>query len=432
MSRSRLFKRRLVLFFFLLALIPAGAFGQEQGSGSFFKAEELDQMLAPIALYPDSLLAQILVAATYPEQVTAASRWASENGNLKGERLNAALDKQKWDLSVKALVPFPDVLAMMSERPEWTQKLGETFMSQQDDVMDAVQRLRARAHEQGNLNTTSQQKVLVQEEIIRIEPVNTQVVYMPIYDPVVVYGTWAYPAYPPYPAYYPSGAVVASGAMGFTAGVAVGTAWSNGWGHWDWHNHDVNVNVNRNVNINRNNVNVNNIKTTNWNDNVNRRTSADARSKAAGEQAQRGKNAAEPRRNDRVSNQGEKSKARSGSGRQGLAGRSGSGRSRPDAGVGRGAEKRPSAESTVKSLQERRAGGARKGLSSRGGSRENAASAGRANRRGPLRGAGQRDDELNGAREGVAGGPREGLGGGPGSLGQGGGLRGGGGFRGRR
>ena len=425
MNRSTLIKRCIIGFLALLVAMPAVTFGESTGSGPLYSREELDQILAPIALYPDSLLAQVLVAATYPEQVMAADGWARENESLKGERLNAALDRQKWDLSVKALVPFPDVLAMMSEKAEWTQKLGSAFLAQQGDVMDSVQRLRARAHAQGSLQTTSHQKVMVKGEVIEIVPASPQVVYVPTYDPMVVYGTWMYPSYPPYPAYYPSGAVVASGMMGFAAGVAVGSAWHSGWGHWDWNHHGCNVNVNRNVNINRN-INVNNINTTNWNNsNVNRGKDVNKRNtnvtdKNAREgSTPRTKDATGPRQKDPAVNDGAKGKTARESGQQNKPGQRGE--LRRGAGTGPGAGDRPSAESAKTALQDRGRGGAQ-GRLRRGDGNAPSGSPAQGNRRGALRG--KQDRGLDG--------PREGLGGGPGGMGEGGGLRGGGGFRGRR
>ena len=230
-----------------------------------FQQEELDQMLAPIALYPDSLLGQILVAATYPDQVTEADQWVRQNSNLQGDELNAALDGMDWDLSVKALVPFPQVLSMMSDKMDWTQRMGDAFLAQQEDVMDTIQRLRAKAHAQGNLKSTDQQKVVVRGESIEIEPANPRVVYVPTYNPTVIYGSWWYPAYPPYAynPYYPHYAYdpyytgvgfVTAGLFGFAAGIAVGSVWNSGWGHWDWGRHNVNVNINRTININRNDI----------------------------------------------------------------------------------------------------------------------------------------------------------------------------------
>ena len=219
-------------------------------------------MLAPIALYPDSLLANVLVAATFPLEVVAADRWVKQNKDLKGEQLNAALDKMGWDLSVKALVPFPEVLAMMSEQLEWTQTLGNAFLAQQSDVMDTVQNLRAKAQAEGNLQTTKEQKVEVKGEAIVIEPASPTTIYVPTYNPAVVYGAWPYPAYPPYP-YYPYGGAVAAGVLGFAAGVAVGAAWNNGWGNWNWGGGSMNANINRNTNINS--ARVSNVQTGKWN-----------------------------------------------------------------------------------------------------------------------------------------------------------------------
>jgi hypothetical protein len=224
------------------------------------RPEELDQLLAPIALYPDDLLAQVLSASTYPVEVVQAARFAKENAKLQGEQLMAAAKDKDWDPSVKAMLQFPDVLAMMDEKLDWTTKLGDAFLSQERDVMDAVQRLRRKADEAGNLKTTQEQKVIVEQQTqtIIIQPASPQVVYVPTYNPVVVYGTWPYPAYPPYPV-YPRGYVATASFFSFAAGVAVGAAWG-GWGGWrcNWHGGDVNINVNRYNNFTRNNyVNAN-------------------------------------------------------------------------------------------------------------------------------------------------------------------------------
>ena len=263
MKTKAMCKPGLIGFLILLLAAPPGAFGQTSGTAGTFSQEELDQMLAPIALYPDSLLAQILVASTYPLEVVEADRWVKRNKNLKGDPFNDALDKTNWDLSVKALAPFPDVLSMMSEKLDWTQKLGDAFLAQQAEVMDTIQKLRGKARAQGNLQDTKEQKVIVQGDAIEIQPANPTVVYVPTYNPTVVYGSWWYPSYPP--TYYnPVGATVAAGVFGFAAGVAVGAAWNSGWGSWNWGGHDVDVNVNRNVNINRNNFNASNIQTSRW------------------------------------------------------------------------------------------------------------------------------------------------------------------------
>jgi len=242
---------------------PAG----EKASPPQLKPEELDQMVAPIALYPDSLLAQVLMAATYPLEVVQADRWLKSNKDLKGEKLSDALEKKDWEPSVKSLVPFPQVVAMMSEKLEWTQKLGDAFLDQQKDVMDSVQLLRAKAQASGNLKTTKEQKVIVQKEIIVIEPA-TQVIYVPAYNPTVVYGVWAYPAYPPYPV-YPPGYVAATAAISFGVGVAVGAAmyggvhWGGGYGGGNVYVNN-SVNVNRQTNINQANINKANVNTSTW------------------------------------------------------------------------------------------------------------------------------------------------------------------------
>jgi hypothetical protein len=224
--------------------LPAPVFAQG-GPAKTFKQEELDQLLAPVALYPDDLLTQILMASTYPLEVVQAERWAKQNKSLKGDALKAALEKQPWDDSLKALVPFPEVLTMMSEKLEWTQKLGDAFLAQQKDVMDTVQRLRKKAADAGNLKSSKEQEVKKEGDIIIVQPANPQVVYVPAYNPTVVYGTWAYPAYPPYPVYaYPPGAALFT----FTMGVAIGAAWYGNGCHADYHGGT--VNINRNVTVN--------------------------------------------------------------------------------------------------------------------------------------------------------------------------------------
>jgi uncharacterized protein DUF3300 len=210
----------------------------------------LEQILAPIALHPDTLISQILMAATYPLEVALAERWARQNASLKGDALTAALEKQDWDPSVKSLVNFPQVLTMMSEKLDWTQRVGDAFLADQKKVLDTIQSLRAKAQASGNLKTTKEQTVIVEEKIIKIEPANPQVVYVPTYNPTVVYGAWPYPAYPPY-YYYPPG-YVASSMFAFGAGVAMSAAWGYAWGSCNWGGGDVDVDVNRNTNINNN------------------------------------------------------------------------------------------------------------------------------------------------------------------------------------
>jgi Spy/CpxP family protein refolding chaperone len=222
----------------------------QQAEQAVFQQEELEQLLAPIALHPDSLVSQILMASTYPLEVVQAERFAKQNAKLKGDALTAALEKQDWDPSVKSLVNFPQVLTMMSEKLDWTQKLGDAFLADQKKVLDTIQALRAKAQAAGNLQSTKEQNVIVEEKIIKIESTSPQVVYVPTYNPTVVYGAWPYPAYPPY-YYYPPG-YVATSMFAFGAGVAMGAAWGYAWGNCNWNGGDVDVDVNRNTNINNN------------------------------------------------------------------------------------------------------------------------------------------------------------------------------------
>ena len=214
-----------------------------------FKQEELDQMLAPVALYPDELLSQILMASTYPLEIVQADRWTKQNKNLKGDALTQALEKEDWDASVKSLVNFPDVLFKMNENLDWTQKLGDAFLTQQKQVMDTIQNLRKKSQKAGNLKTTEQQKVVVEEETIIIEPVNPEEIYAPSYDPTVVYGGWWWPSFPPFRPFFPPppGRFIGIG-MGF----ALGAAWGYAWGHCNWHGGDVDIDVTRNTSINNN------------------------------------------------------------------------------------------------------------------------------------------------------------------------------------
>jgi hypothetical protein len=202
-----------------------------------FRQEELDQLLAPIALYPDALLAQILMGSTYPLEVVQAARWVKAYPNVSGPQLEEAMQQQPWDPSVRSLTAFPQVLAMMDGNLEWTQKLGEAFLAQQPDVMATVQTLRAKAQAVGYLQSTPQQTVIAEPQVIRIEPVTPQIVYVPVYNPTVVYGPWWYPAYPPY-YWYPPGYVIGSSVFSFGIGLVVGAVL---WGGFDWHRRHVTI-----------------------------------------------------------------------------------------------------------------------------------------------------------------------------------------------
>jgi Protein of unknown function (DUF3300) len=247
--------RTLAWLLIILLTAPPGLIAQQQQqptAETVFKQEELDQIVAPIALHPDPLISQILMASTYPIEVVQAERWTKQNASLKGDAVTAALEKQDWDPSVKSLVAFPAVLTMMSEKLDWTQKLGDAFLADQKKVLDTIQSLRAKAQASGNLKTTKEQTVIVEEKIIKIEPASPEVIYVPTYNPTVVYGAWPYPAYPPY-SYYPPG-YVASSMMMFGAGMAMGAAfsgaWGYGWGDCDYNGGSVKIDNSRNTNIN--------------------------------------------------------------------------------------------------------------------------------------------------------------------------------------
>ncbi|UNK48464.1 DUF3300 domain-containing protein [Lysobacter sp. S4-A87] len=267
---------------------PAAAPAAAPASTSFSK-EELDQMVAPIALYPDPLLAQVLMAATYPGNVADAAAWSKANPNAKGDDAVKQVASQPWDPSVQALVAFPQALDTLGQDPAWVQRLGDAFLAQPDAVMDAVQRLRRQAQAAGNLSSNQYQNVTVQaaapapapapaaapsdggttiiqeapppaEQTIIIEPSDPEVVYVPSYNPTEVYGSWAYPSYPP--AYYPpspgyyAGSALMAG-LAFGTGIAVTNAL---WGDCDWGSNDVDIDVNRYNNINTNRT----INNSNW------------------------------------------------------------------------------------------------------------------------------------------------------------------------
>jgi Protein of unknown function (DUF3300) len=272
-----------------LAPAPAPAPAAATPAAEQFNPEQLDALLAPIALYPDALLVQVLMASTYPLQIVAASRWLADDDHkaLKGDDLAKALTSESWDPSVKSLLPFPQVLEMMNQQLEWTQQLGYAAAMQQTEVMDSVQRLRLQAQQVGTLKTTEQQVVTLaaasdstgaptSQQVIAIQPADPQVVYVPSYNPTTVYGAWPYPATPPVylpppPGYAVANAVVTG--MAFAAGVAVvGSLWGwatprwgygygGGYGHYGG---SINVNTNRYNNITVNNANRANVNGNRW------------------------------------------------------------------------------------------------------------------------------------------------------------------------
>jgi len=234
-------------------------------------AQELQQLVAPIALYPDALVAQILAAATYPAEIVEADRWMQSHSELKGEELAREVDKQSWDPSVKALAQFPSVLENMDKNLSWTSSLGDAYANQQQDVTDAVQRLRQQAQKAGHLTSNEQEKVATQGNTVVIEPANPEVVYVPQYDPWLVYGypIVAYPGWYPEPGLFFAGVGIGFG-IGFGVGFFGGFGW--GWHHWgyDWHgrsviyNHNTYVSHSRTI-VNRNNFSRNNSNHGNFN-----------------------------------------------------------------------------------------------------------------------------------------------------------------------
>lgn len=421
--------------------VPASAAAQPQQQ--LLKAEELDQLVAPIALYPDTLLAEVLMASTYPLEIVQADRWVTANKALKGDPLKAAVDKQSWDQSVKSLIATPAVLAMMSEKLDWTQKLGDAVLAQQPDVMDAVQRLRTKAQANNKLASTKEQKVSVvqqqNKQVIVIEPAVPDTIYVPYYDPAVVYGDWAYPAYPPYyfapPIGYLPGAVLATG-IAFGAGYALGR-WASGGNRWgggvNWGGG--NINVARPVNVNNINIGGGN----NWQHNPEHRHgvkygNANVQQKFGNDNARAGSN-------DRADFRGRGGEQVIKPGGEGRGDRPGTA-DRPDAGKRADAGKQTSA-----GAKDAKAGA--KGAASKGATAKSAATKGAA-AKGGAGGGPKRDSAMGNIQSGKVanaqaargreslggggGGPRVsaggGYGGGAASLGGGGRMGGGGGFSG--
>lgn len=218
------------LFFLLFLSRPLGALAQEATTAAFSRAQ-LSQMLAPIALYPDDVLSQILMASTYPIEVVEADRWLQSHQDLQGDALDRALQDKDWDASVKSLCHFPNVLNMMNDKIGETTNLGNAFLAQQDEVMDVVQELRHKALDQDNLSSNQKQKVIVQQQTIIIQPANPDAIYIPYYNPAYIYGSWWYPDYPPY--YWGPANVAIGGGIYFWPtpffGFGIGT-----WSYFNW------------------------------------------------------------------------------------------------------------------------------------------------------------------------------------------------------
>jgi hypothetical protein len=223
-------------------------------------ADQLDALVAPIALYPDQLLSQVLVASTYPLEIIQLQQWLAKNSTLKDKALADAVAKQPWDPSIQSMAALPEVVKRLADDIQWTTDLGNAFLAQQSEVMDAVQRMRKKAQETGALKSNEQQKVETQvvesKTVIVVQQAQPEVIYVPSYNPVVVYGP---PVYPYPPIYYPpsTGAIVAAGMISFGVGMAIGAAWGGGWGYGcGWGHNDININVNNNF---QRNTNINNI-----------------------------------------------------------------------------------------------------------------------------------------------------------------------------
>lgn len=232
-----------------------------QSSQQQLSQAQLAALVAPIALYPDPLVAQVLMASTYPVEVAEAYNWLKSNSQLKGDALSQALKGQTWDASVKSLVSFPPVLDMMGSQLSWTQNLGNAVLAQQKDVMASIQDLRRKAKASGALKSNEQQTVTTQgsgaSQTVVIQPANPQVVYVPTYNPTTVYGGWPYPAYPP-ATYYPPGYVAGTALLSFGVGMAVGAAL---WGGCHWGGGSLTINNNNFNNFNR-------YTNRNWNNNL--------------------------------------------------------------------------------------------------------------------------------------------------------------------
>jgi len=420
----------------LAYVTPVNAQGTPQAADPpALSQAQLEQLVAPIALYPDDLLSQVLMASTYPLEVVQAARWANQNAGVTGKALEDAMAKQSWDPSVKGLVAVPQTLQMMSDKLDWTQQLGDAFLDDQAAVLDAVQRLRQRAEGAGNLKTSPQMKVSTvsmpnpsgqQVQKIVVERTDPQTVYVPVYDPAVAYGAWPYPQYPPY-YYQPPGWVpgtFAYGALAFGTGMAVGAAI---WGGANWGAGNVNINANRYNSFNRTNVG-----SGNWNHNGAHRGNVPYRNNAAAQKfgGQSQANRASQGNRQGAGAGGNRQGAGAGGNRQGAGagnrqaggGQKGAGNRQAGAGQKGGGNKAAKGGGQNRSAQNRAGGGNKAASKGGGGNRSaNRASQGAARSGNVGRGGGGAHRAAGG------GGHRAAMGGGRGG---GGGMhRGGGGMR---
>jgi hypothetical protein len=282
---------------------PPPAAAPSAAAAKSFSQQDLDQILAPIALYPDALVAQILMASTYPLEVVEAARWSAANPKVTDKALEDAMQKQPWDPSVKSLTAVPQVLKQMNDNLSLTQKLGDAFLADQAAVLTTVQNLRAKAQAAGNLKSTPEQTVKTEQEsgktVYVIESAKPEVVYVPAYNPATIYGPWWYPSYPPY-YMYPPGYAYAPG-LAFATGVVVGAAI---WGNCNWGGNNVNVNVN-----NYNRYNKTNVSNGNWNHSAEHRKGVNYRDNATAQKYNRGGDAKAVQSREQFRGQAEQGRA---------------------------------------------------------------------------------------------------------------------------
>ncbi|WP_027517210.1 DUF3300 domain-containing protein [Bradyrhizobium sp. WSM1417] len=417
-------------------------------AAELLKPEQLEALVAPIALYPDELLANVLAASTYPLEVVQADRWLKERKTLKGDALKTEVEKQPWDDSIKAVASTAEVLAMMSDKLDWTKALGDAVLAQQPDVMDAVQRLRTKAYDNKKLVTTKQQKVSVKTEesrqVVVIEPAVPDTMYVPYYEPATVYGAWPYTEYPPYYFGYPS--YIGAGVV--AAGLAFGTAWAIGrWGNYwgggcNWGNRNVYIN-HRTTNIgngwqhnpsHRQGVRYNNANVQQRFGNSNLKAGAADRMDFRGRDGQQKPGQDRPGAGDRAEDRAGDRAGDRGGDRQGAGDRAKAGGDRAKGGGDRAAKGGGAKNAGAKSAGPK-AGGAKGGggtkAANRGGGGALNVSSGRSAAAASARG--QASMASMGPRGGGSGGASfAGRGGGGGFQGGGGGGRGGGGGGGRR
>jgi len=335
-----------------------------------FSAEQLEQIVAPIALHPDSLLSQILMASTYPLEIVQAYRWVQKNPSLKEKALEEALKQQSWDPAVKGLCGLPTVLKQMNDNLDWTQDLGDAFLGQKEELMKTVQKMRKKALDAGNLKSGEQQKVSQDGEIIIVESAKTEIVYVPTYYPTAVYGSWYYPSYyyPPMYQPYPAG--------GLMFGFAVGVAWGGCWGGCNWHGNTVVINnnnfnnFNNNTNINAKQTNINNASGNqgSWNHNPEHRQGANYKNPQTAQKygASQGSNRVSQDQARGYDRSGSKSTPAAGGAQQRPAPANTGAGARPSSGAGAGSGARSSTGGSSGALSGSRSPSADRSASSRG------------------------------------------------------------------